>query len=247
MEDYKPFEPNFEGLPDFAKEDQTLGHQAFLRYPHEVERMIQSEYLLVNKIKLLKELKQNLNDVLYKPLGHRKYLICNIYFVDSQLRGRGKPTENGVPTFFIGYWDYLESIHWLGWKIGQLEKQKELESSINPSKRECESRTQTTKLSQSQIALIYAYEGETINKNNQDSIAAKHGYSSTNSGHKLYLLFCKYHVVGERTARPNAETKKTLKNKINLFESVLSHLGDKGKAKALDEIGILKAHLEADL
>lgn len=42
-----------------------------------------------------------------------------------------------------------------------------------------------------------------------------------------------------------AETKKTLINKIELFESVLVHLLNAAKSRAMDEIVILKTILES--
>jgi hypothetical protein len=96
------------------------------------------------------------------------------------------------------------------------------------------------------IALIHIYEGILITKENAGEIAAKHGYTAKTSGIGLYHDYLKYLFTSDRTAKPTAETKKTLENKIELFESVLNHLSNKAKQQAIDEINILKTILETE-
>jgi hypothetical protein len=95
-----------------------------------------------------------------------------------------------------------------------------------------------------QIALIHAYNGSSITRENAGTIAGKYGYTSKHSGEGLYQDFLKYVKPAERTAIPTAETKKTLINKIELFESVLPLLSTEGFQRATDEINILKSHLK---
>ena len=100
------------------------------------------------------------------------------------------------------------------------------------------------RLGLNKIALIHAYSGSSITRENAGTIAGKYGYTSKNSGERLYQDYLKQVKPAERTAIPTAETQKTLINKIELFESVLSHLETAGFQRATDEINILKSHLK---
>ncbi len=102
------------------------------------------------------------------------------------------------------------------------------------------------KLKVPQIALIHVYEGIQITRVNAGEIAAKHGYTAKNSGEGLYQDYLKYVNVNDRKAKTTAETKKTLKNKIELFESVVNHLLPENKQRAIDEINILKTIFETE-
>ncbi|CAA0227696.1 conserved hypothetical protein [Tenacibaculum maritimum] len=95
------------------------------------------------------------------------------------------------------------------------------------------------KLSLKQIALIHVYEGGKITKENANKIASlfKH-----NSGHKLYQEYNKFYRRIDRKA--TTKTKKTMENKIKLFESILEFLHEPNKKEALDEINILKINYE---
>jgi len=104
--------------------------------------------------------------------------------------------------------------------------------------------TKTEKLKVPQIALIHIYENILITRENAVEIAAKHGYTAKLSGEGLYQDYLKYVKVNDRKAKPTAETKKTLKNKIELFESVVNYLSDNSKQRAIDEINILKTIFE---
>lgn len=104
--------------------------------------------------------------------------------------------------------------------------------------------TKTDKLKVPQIALIHVYEGKQITEENAKEIAAKYGYTAKTSGKGLYHDYLKYCKTSDRKAKPTAETKKTLINKIELFKSVVNHLSEKAKQKANDEINILNTILE---
>jgi hypothetical protein len=106
--------------------------------------------------------------------------------------------------------------------------------------------TKANRLKVPQIALIHIYEGIQITEENAKEIAAKHGYTAKTSGKGLYHDYLKYCKTSDRKAKPTAETKKTLINKIELFQSVVSHLSDKAKQKVNDEIKILNTILESE-
>jgi len=101
--------------------------------------------------------------------------------------------------------------------------------------------TETEKLKIEQIALKYAYEGIQITRENGNEIAKKYGH---NSGEKLFQRFTYFLSAANRKAKPTPCTPRKLKNKIELFESVLNHLSENNKKRAIDEIKILKTILE---
>jgi hypothetical protein len=98
----------------------------------------------------------------------------------------------------------------------------------------------TPQLSLSQVALQYVWEGRVINLQNCNQIAGNHGYSS---GNALYNRYCTFSSAAFRKATSDL-TKKQLKNKIRLFESVMNLLPEKRKHIALQEITILQNALE---
>jgi hypothetical protein len=104
--------------------------------------------------------------------------------------------------------------------------------------------TKANRLKVPQIALIHIYEGIQITEENAKQIAAKNGYTAKYSGTGLYHDYLKYYKPSDRKAKPTAETKKTLINKIELFQSVVNHLSDNNKQRAIDEIKILNTILE---
>ena len=97
-----------------------------------------------------------------------------------------------------------------------------------------------------QIALIHAYEGIQITRENADGIAAGYGYISKNSGEGLFQDYEFYCSPLNRKIKPNLCTPKKLKNKITLFESIIEHLTDKAKQRAIDEINMLKTIYETE-
>ena len=106
--------------------------------------------------------------------------------------------------------------------------------------------TKTDKLKVPQIALIHVYEGMQITRENAGEIAAKHGYTAKNSGEGLFQDYTKYCSTANRKGKPTPCTPKKLKNKIKLFESVVNHLSDSNKQRAIDEINILKTIFESE-
>lgn len=102
----------------------------------------------------------------------------------------------------------------------------------------------TDQLKVRQIALIHVYEGTQITRENAKEIAAKHGYTAKNSGEGLFQDYSLYCSRVNRKGKPTPFTQIKLKNKIELFESIISHLSDNKKQMALDEIIILKSYLE---
>ena len=71
-----------------------------------------------------------------------------------------------------------------------------------------------------------------------EDIAKEYGYK----GDSLYNKYSKYSNKIDRRAMPNPLTKNTLKNKIDLIESVIKLLSEKYKPKAIDELNNLKNH-----
>lgn len=100
------------------------------------------------------------------------------------------------------------------------------------------------KLTMKQIALIYVYEGGSITKENSNEIAKRFKH---NSGHKLYQYFNEYYSKANRKAKTHPYTKKKMSNKIELFESIVKHLHEPNKQRALDEIKMLKTLYKNDL
>lgn len=96
------------------------------------------------------------------------------------------------------------------------------------------------KLKVKQIALIHVYEGIQITRENAGEIAAKHGYKSKNSGEGLFQDYTNYCGTSNRIGKPTPCTPKKLKNKIELFESVVEHLPENKRRRVNDEIQILK-------
>lgn len=100
------------------------------------------------------------------------------------------------------------------------------------------------KLKVNQIAIIHAYEGKQITRANADKIAASYGYMANTSGEGLFQDYLKYCSAANRKGKPSSCTPKKLKNKIQLFQSILEQLSKDAKSRALDEINILKTLYE---
>ena len=95
-----------------------------------------------------------------------------------------------------------------------------------------------------QIALIYAYDGKQITRDNANSIASEYGYTAKNSGEGLFQDYTAYCNPTFRKEKPTPCTPKKLKNKIHLFESIIEHLNPQAQKRAIDEIKILKVIFE---
>lgn len=97
-------------------------------------------------------------------------------------------------------------------------------------------------LSLSQVALFHVWAGLVISLENCSLIARKYGFSS---GNALYNRYCTYASSAFRKATADL-SKKQLKNKINLFESVIDLLPESKKNKAREELDSLLNKLEED-
>jgi hypothetical protein len=104
--------------------------------------------------------------------------------------------------------------------------------------------SETDKLKVNQVALIYVYEGLLITRENAGEIAAKYGYTAKTSGEGLFQDFTYYSSTANRKGKPTPCTFKKLKNKIELFESIVNHLSKNSKQRAIDDINILRTILE---
>lgn len=120
---------------------------------------------------------------------------------------------------------------------------KKLDKYVNQTPPQ-QTETKTDKLKVPQIALIHVYEGIQITRENAGEIAAKHGYTAKNSGEGLFQDYTNYFSTANRKGKPTPCTPTKLKNKIVLFESVVNHLSDNSKQRAIDEIMILKTIFE---
>lgn len=99
------------------------------------------------------------------------------------------------------------------------------------------------KLTMKQIALLYVYQGLPITRHNGKEIALSYGHTS---GDKLYSLFSNYGSRLNRIAKPNNCTAITLRNKINLIESVIDLLPESQRKSPMDEVQILRTILETE-
>lgn len=92
-----------------------------------------------------------------------------------------------------------------------------------------------------QIALKYVYEKEVITLNNCNEIAINYGYTA---GRKLFQRYSFYRSDADRKGRPDTLTRRTMRNKIKLFESVIDMLNVDNRQRIVSEIVILKGYLE---
>jgi len=97
-----------------------------------------------------------------------------------------------------------------------------------------------------QIALIHAYNGIQLTRDNSKEIAARYGFTSNNSGEGLFQDFTYFSSAANRKGKPINCTAKKLENKIKQFESVFEHLTEPNKKRAEDEINILKSILKSE-
>lgn len=108
-------------------------------------------------------------------------------------------------------------------------------------KRQLQTKAKSEGLTISQIAIIHFYNGIQITRDNGNEIAKQYNHTS---GEKLFQQYSFYSSATNRKGKPTPCTPKKLKNKIELFESILIHLNDSAKQRANDEIKILKTIYE---
>lgn len=97
-----------------------------------------------------------------------------------------------------------------------------------------------------QIALIHVYENLNITRKNADVVAQRYNYAAKNSGEKLFQEYTVYCSPLNRKGKPTPCTPKKLRNKIELFKSIVEYLSDRAKPRALDEIKILETIYESE-
>lgn len=125
----------------------------------------------------------------------------------------------------------------------EINIKQEEENSINIKSQDfiIESQNSDRQLSLKQIALIYAYENQSVTIENQDEIALKHGHTS---GKKLHQFFTFYYSRINRKGKPfPSYTRITVQNKIKLFESIIDLVDKKNKGKVVEELKIIKGFL----
>jgi hypothetical protein len=94
-----------------------------------------------------------------------------------------------------------------------------------------------------QIAIIHVYEGNQITRDNGNEIAKQYNH---NSGEKLFQRFTYFSSTANRKGKPTPCTPKKLKNKIELFESIIPHLSNPARLRANDELQTLKTIYESE-
>lgn len=156
-------------------------------------------------------------------IGEKHFIKKNIDFLNSF----GTGIKSDHESIFYPLLDFFE------------EKAKSIDT-----KPPQQTETKTDILKVKQIALIHFYEGLQITRENARDIAAKHGYIAKYSGEGLFQDYISYCSTANRKGKPTPCTHKRLTNKIKLFESVVNHLSDNNKQRAIDEINILKTILE---
>ena len=87
-----------------------------------------------------------------------------------------------------------------------------------------------------QVALIRFYNNEPVTRQNHNAIARQYGH---NSGEKLFQKYTYYSSSSNRKGAEDSLTK--LKNKVELFESVLDYIAAPHLPKIQEEIIALKA------
>lgn len=150
------------------------------------------------------------------------------------------PFQQFRNTVFPSY-QSLYLIEWINLEITRLknEKEKERIKAIPIA----QTSNQIPKLTLTQIALIYVYEGKQITRENGKDIAKQYEHKS---GEKLFQLFCKYSSAANRKGRPTPCTPTKLKNKIELLESVVPYIINDSLLRANDEIQTLKVIFESE-
>jgi hypothetical protein len=96
-----------------------------------------------------------------------------------------------------------------------------------------------------QIALLYVFENRNpITRENCKQIAQKFGHEAKGktAGQSLYNDYIFYSNRQNRRSLPKAETRKTMENKIELFQSVIDYpnLTEQAKQTAIEELNTLK-------
>lgn len=176
-------------------------------------------------------------ETIYKNLEKSNLAKSNLKSaIDFEFGNWYKKSEPFTNEIFNKFYHYL--------KDKELENIKDRENKKQKKIKEIEhSEIKPNGLRIDQIALIHFYEANQITRDNGNEIARNYNHTS---GEKLFQRFTYYSSTANRKGKPTPCTPKKLKNKIELFESVVIHLSDKVKQRALDEIIILKTILEKE-
>jgi hypothetical protein len=184
--------------------------------------------------KFISEFEANKTDFIKKEIEYFKNTLYDIEYWEAAMDGFSitgiencKIVETVVSK--IGFEKFLYSTKN---KIKFLVKENELTPILKEPKA-------TQGLSLRQIALMYFYEGKQITRENGDSIAKQYGH---NSGEKLFQHFTYYSATPNRIGKPSPFTQTKLKNKIDLFQSVVNLLPESKKQRAIDELIVLNTH-----
>lgn len=151
-------------------------------------------------------------------------------------------TNDVLRIFDTAQYNFKHSLGLYNKEIQTIEIQPTNQPLIEPITPEPSQTTNSKpKLSLSQIALIYVYNGEQITRHNGNEVAAKYGHKS---GDKLYQNYNRYN---SKSNRMGSGTEKEDNYKINLLQSVVALVNTDKKQQVLDEIETLNSNREKNL
>ena len=209
---------------DYKKLKSLLSDIEYCMFCEKEEKI--SEYNNIDIEKALKDLQSKNKEIPYKE-------IPEIKGKDGKVMKASKILDLEKIFFPFDFFTIYQLLN----KIKSLIKEQEV-----LTVKQTETKTDILKVPQ--IALIHVYEGIQITRENAGKIAAKYGYTSKTSGEGLFQDYTKYISTANRKGKPTDYTLKKLNNKIELFESVVNHLSNNNKQRAIDEINTLKTLLE---
>lgn len=121
-------------------------------------------------------------------------------------------------------------------KRGEYSKNDAVKLWFKQKRSEIPVNNKTGSLTLGQVALIHFYNNEPITRKNHNAIARQYGH---NSGEKLFQKYTHYASNANRKGAEDSPAK--MKNKIQLFASILDHVTEANSLKLKEEINALKA------
>lgn len=236
--------PNVFNLKDFKKkhtgkfamnlvlEKDSIVHNPYLGLSK--FRIVDNKGLLIRLLDLTKQLLSKINT--YKLVSDGSLDNTDEVKVGLISENHRLKQENLLRNFNPNEMLYRQTL--MDWLENEKQYFNEITPLINAVIKNPET-THESKLTLRQIALIHVYEGKMITRESGKRIAENHNHKS---GDGLYNYYTEYTSTANRKGNP--ETHRKLKNKIKLFESILSHLSNENKQRAIDELNILKSYLK---
>jgi hypothetical protein len=192
---YKPFAPDL-SIDPRAKEDFEAGHNAFLPYPKWAESQLIAFRTVEEKIEFLERLAEEYRQLLF--IGDAA--LCNCY-VKSGYYASARAL----------YWDYMETVHWLNWKIEELEKDQGQSKDMAQ---------QRTKVNSAHLVLVYWYGMKAL------GLSIGHTQDKTRFAWLLHLITGK-----ECNDINNSNFYKMLKKAPEIHKTAKNNIRDLGKAR----------------